>query len=137
MSAYKLRQAIPSDINFIYSTWLDSYRYDSTIGKSCPNSTFYPNYQQVIDNLLKDSDVLVACHDESPEVIFGYLVYDSDIIHYCFVKQAFRELGLAYAMWREAQFPLTFTHKTLSLEPILIKHKELKYNPFLLFQGVV
>jgi hypothetical protein len=136
MGAYKLRLAIGSDLNFIYSTWLDSYRYDSSLGKSCRNSTFYPSYQLVIDHILARASVVVVCMPDQEKVIFGYLVYEPKILHYCFVKQAFRELGLAGLMWREAICPLVHTHKTLGAEPILLNHKEFVFNPFMLFKGV-
>ena len=128
----RIRGAIPSDINFIYATWLRSYRYGSTTGRSVQNTIFFPEYNKVIDNLLSKSTVLVACLDTDNEVIFGYLVYEANTIHYCFIKESFRGLGIMNKLITSLIFKY-HTHETYLGEG-LIKKYHLIYNPFLLYQ---
>ena len=130
---FKVRPAVGSDINFIYSTWLGSYRYDSDLGKSCRSTVFFAHYPAVIDYILERSKVLVVCYAQEPDVIFGYIVHGPMVAHYIYVKQAFRGLGLARMLYVAAGEPKVYTHKTRLLD---IYNKDLVYNPLKLFKGV-
>lgn len=133
-----LRQATSDDIPFIYATWLNSYRYDSDLGKGCRNSVFFTEYREVIDRLLNKEDVkvLVACSTDDSTVVYGYLVYEPLTIHYSFVKEAFRKLQIAKMLVKEGlgdRGQTVITHKTSQVEPILRTHQEFVFNPFKLF----
>jgi hypothetical protein len=136
MESFKFRDGIKTDINFIYKTWLDSYRYDSDLGKQCRNSIFFPQYQLIIDSILyNDAKVLVCCKPDEEDIIFGYIIYEPDILHYIFVKQAFQNLGIGMQLYRKAQSPKIYTHKTNNFLNFSNRN-EMIYNPFLLFKGV-
>lgn len=131
----EIRQAIPNDINFIFSTWLKSYRKSSFVGEKVENKEFFNNYNQIIDNLLLKSTTYVACLKDDEIVICGYICAQDDIIHYIFVKEVFRNLGIARKLIKHMEVPPTYTtHLTRMSEGLLVKFN-LKYNPFLLFQG--
>jgi hypothetical protein len=130
---FDIRPARPLDIPFIYETWLKSYKHDSAFGKSVRSSVFFPAYGEVIDNILLSSTTIIACHPEEPDIILGYLVYSPTILHYVFVKEAFRGLGIARTLYETAQVPTTLSHRTGSVQDILARHSELVYNPFVLF----
>jgi hypothetical protein len=142
MTDFDIRPAQSSDINFIYKTFLTSYRYNSAIGKTCTNTVFFAEYQKVLDSILSKADakVLVACHRDEPEVIFGYLIYEPGTLHYAFVKEAFQKLGIAKSLFLNAfgdqglTDQLQVTHKTFCVHDLLERHPNLTYNPFLLFQ---
>lgn len=130
---YDLRPATKEDIPFIYGTWLQSYRHDSQIGRSCRKGIFFTEYRQVIDSILADkgTHVLVACHKTIPNVIFGYIVHSNKSLHYIFTKETFRRLGIATSL-AKASGPFDFyTHKTYTAENI---NHEINYNPFLIFK---
>ena len=129
----KIRDAHPEDINFIYATWLRSYRRDSDVGRQARNLVYYKEYNKVIDHLLTSSTIKVACLDDDEVVILGYAVFDRDNIHYVFVKEAFRRLGIAKRLIESSLIlPETCTHSTYIAEVIIEKFK-LTYNPFSLF----
>ena len=136
-SNWIIRKAKGSDLPFIYSTWVDSFRYDSSLGKSCRNSIFFPNYNQVVDHILTqpDTEVLVSVKPDSDETIFGYLVHQGSVFHYAFTKEAFRKRGIAKSLFLHAGGvpESTFTHRTFEFDPIFKKHVTLLYNPFILF----
>ena len=131
---YKIRHALPSDVAFVYSTWLNSYKRDSALGKSTRDTIFFNEYRFVVDYILNrpNVDVMVCCHPDEISVIFGYAVYEPGILHYVFVKEAFRRLGIAKALLTDARdaFEIT-THRTSSGD--LTGHT-LAHNPFLLFK---
>lgn len=141
MDEIKTRGPRPTDIPFIYSTWLDSYRHDSDIGRNLRSSIFYENYQLIIDSLLDKSDILLAVSKDDEDVIFGYMVASktNNTIHYVFVKHAFRGLGIAKMLFKE-QFNnticITITHKTKYISPLLENKSYFIYNPFTLYKGV-
>jgi hypothetical protein len=138
-SNWTIRRAHGDDLAFIYSTWVNSFRYDSSLGKSCRNSIFFPEYNRIVDHILisPETKVLVAVHKiEDNDIIIGYLVYEGPHFHYAFTKEAFRKFGVCKALFTHAKGTDTssFTHKTFSLDPILKKYSELVYNPFPLFK---
>ncbi len=133
-----IRDGKDADEAFIYSSWSNSYRYGSAMGKSCKNKIFYPNFAKVINSILSkpNTQVIVAVNKEDPLVIFGYVITQPGIIHYVFVKEAFRSFGIGRALYDACGEIDFYTFKTFSLTPILREYgKELiNYNPFLIFQ---
>lgn len=135
-SEWSIRISDENDLPFIYSTWMKSYRYDSLIGKGCRSSIFYKEYTRVIDHILIQDNtiVYVACHNDSSRVIFGYLVSQPDILHYAFTKEDFFRNGIAKSLYEKAGSPKFYTQKTFSVLPLLRKHSNLIFNPFILYQ---
>lgn len=138
---FTIRTALPNDIPFIYDTLLRSYKISSNIGKACRNGIFFTNYRIVLDNILHESDTLIACLKNEPNVIFGYIISDKSTLHYCFVKEAFRQLGIAKALYLEAIKQadpnlgfLYTTHKTTYSDQI--KSLKVPFNPFLLYAAI-
>ena len=147
MTNYAIRPAQADDISFIYSTWLRSYRNDSAIGLSVRKSVFFESYRLVLDQILAKAatKVLVACKIDEPNVIYGYLVAEptEKILHYIFVKDAFRRFQIAKTLFQTA-FPehgvggvyITHLTRTASKLEIELGYEELGkflYNPFLLY----
>ena len=135
-----IRKANPSDISFIYSTWLKSYRHNSAVGKSgIRKSVYFENYREVVDHLLQKSTVFVACLPDELDVVLGYLVFEERVIHYCFVKEAFRLLEIATDLIRFADFPQNketyYTHVTNNLSRVISqKFPNFTYNPFIIYK---
>lgn len=133
MNQWSIRNANQDDISFIYSTWLQSFHYDSW-AKQVQKSVFFDNYKRVIDKILLNADVDVACVNDQPNVILGYIVTEPGILHYCFVKEAFRSFGIAKDLFAgRFENQALVTHKTRTATPIFRKHDKLVFNPFLLY----
>lgn len=146
-----IREPWGSDLRFIYATWLNSYRSDSAIGRSIKKSIFFGEYPRIIDEIFDNQETItrVAALREDPFVILGYIVCGPNFVHYCYVKEDFRRFGIAKYLLTTA-FPREFntegrvrvpdlnrppcyTHKTKMVAPILERHSEWIYNPFLLY----
>lgn len=69
------------------------------------------------------SSASIACSPEDPDVIVGYLVYEPKTIHYVYVKEAFRKLGICRRLLVEAGlFEGTIaTHMTFKGRRILLQ----------------
>jgi GNAT superfamily N-acetyltransferase len=141
-SKWLLRAPKSSDLNFIYSTWLNNYRSDSEIGKSIKKSIYFAEYYGVLDAIFecKQTKVLIACLPEETNVILGFLVGADKILHYIFVKEDFRRNGIGRSLFENC-FPegggaVEFTHRTTSTHRLAEK-LSLTYNPFLLFERII
>lgn len=101
-----LRQRLSGDVPFIFSSWLKSYckakerrlaRVDRTARFDV--RAYYESQDCTINRLLKRCEVLVACGPAEPSDLFGYVVFgrgeDSCVLHWVYVKQIFRRMGLA------------------------------------------
>lgn len=137
MEHIKIRDAQGTDLNCILDTFMESFFNDSQLANSCRVSIFKKNFRKVIDHILSRSTIQIACFPEDPNTILGYIVYEPGIVHYTFVKMAFRRFGIATQLLNHAfpkdgsviQFPL----KTKMLKVVLQDTSRFDYNPFILF----
>ena len=137
MDSIELRGFRPLDEDFIYHSWLSSIRNE------------YPGSEKVtrllIDKLLPtgECEVLVACEEEEPDHILGWLVAGevpdaAKALHFVFVKRAFRRGGLGTALvnkvfGKDRSEKVLCSYWTFQAQQYSLKDKwRLKYNAFLL-----
>lgn len=134
---WAIRGPEESDIPFIYATWLNSNYTDTDFRRSVRKSVYFEAYKRIIDNILLSAKVSVACKSDTPSVIYGYLVTEGNVIHYSFVKDAFRSLGIAKSLYlhnfQQGQ-ALECTHSTGSTKGFL--NRNITFNPFILYKGI-
>lgn len=102
---YRILLAKPEDESFLFDSWLNSYRH-SDYGKHVGQKTFYYRERQRLERVLNDSRTMVftARANDNDDQIFGYAVATFDdykkvtTLHYIYVKQAFRRLGVGAAL---------------------------------------
>lgn len=142
-SPWKIRSVSSKDIPFIYSSWLKSYKFGSDSMKNMRSSVFFENYREILDIILTKSEILIACLKEDEDVILGYICYEpTAIVHYCFIKEAFRNLGIASDLYRltdlhNRYITTVYTHDTKQLKTLINnkdKYKDFLYNPLLLYK---
>lgn len=94
-----IRHAIDQDVNFIYHSWLKSFR-KSDFARPITDTVYFPEHHKLIENIcVKDStEMLVACNQDEPDQIYGYIVGELmegiPCVHYIYVKHTFRGLGI-------------------------------------------
>ena len=123
-----VREAKATDESFIYATWLRSYR-NSEFARHQENDKYYWRQHDLIEKLMKGNQVNVAVIDESPDVVLGWACGRNGLLHYSYVKKAFRRLGIAKKLvtpWNAG----AYSHRTL-MAPLLMKHA--LYDPYLAF----
>jgi hypothetical protein len=133
--AYDIREAQGKDLDFIYDSFLKSYFNKSKLGESLRPKIFFKEYPRIIDRILSRSETTVACLKENKDAVIGYIITEPDIVHYCLVKEGFKQLGIAKALLEsKIDIPnFTITHKTGALKPIFQKYPAMQFNPFLLY----
>jgi len=129
---WTIRTENSDDIPFIYATWSNCIKQGSDLGRISGTILFFTAFHKLIDSiLLKETcKIRVACLPDDPNVILGFLVAYPTQIHFIFVKQVFRGLGIGRALYEAAGKPLIYTMKTSLIEPLLTKMPGLIYNPF-------
>lgn len=133
----RIRPAAESDVAFIFSSWLKSYR-SSRFAQGITNTVFFGEHHKVIEELLKTSTVLIACNKNDSTDIYGYIcaeiISNVFVVHYMYIKHTYRLFGLAKVMM--AQFGHSkdnagmCTHLTRSGEKVAAKYN-LEYSPYI------
>lgn len=141
----QIRKFIDPDTDFIYSSWLNSYKNDSSFARKIARSIFFKWHQKIVKIILSrpSTTISIACFDEMPEVILGYMIHEKqkededekDIIHFVYVKKDYRKQGIAKLLIESQSIHLNeslFTHFTDTLYDLKIKEKHPKfmYDPY-------
>lgn len=114
-----VRDAQESDLAFIFSSWLKSYR-GGFQSHMIENTIYYTEQHKLIERLLQRCTVQIACNPATPEDIFGYVVHERIdgifVLHCAYIKHPFRRLGIFLTLLEKAGFDRTsaglFTHAT-------------------------
>ena len=113
----RIRQADEGDASFIYSSWLKSYAAQN---KDQPKIALYEMHREVVTRLLESGITLVACMDDDPDQVLGWLCAQRTpkflVVHYCYMKAPFRRFGLARSLLAAFDYcpgePLVISHKS-------------------------
>lgn len=136
LSQLELRAMTPEDEAFIYNSWLTSYRGSSSHISYIPPDIYFAAHHKAIERIFQraDTSVVVACLKGDENVILGYLVSEADVIHWVYVKQSFRRMGIARAMLDDALLTseVWHTHRINDFDWIQNKFTDLVYDPYLL-----
>lgn len=129
-----IRDASEADVPFIFNSWLKSYR-NASLCRSITNPVYFTFQHQLIEELLKHSFVKVVHTASDPNQLLAYLVYSEvegiKIVHYAYVKHAFRNMGICSMLLQDAAIAGGFyTHETPSGARAAEK-RQLVYNPYL------
>jgi len=117
------RPPTPDDLTFIMSSWLKSYR-NSDFANFLSNDVYYKSHAIVIQEILDRSNVAMIVDPQDPNHLYGYIVFEnfkgSFVLHYIYIKYAYRNLGLckdalqaAYPNFRKKEFFITHLDKTV------------------------
>lgn len=83
------------DIDFILSSWLKSQRGVPHY-TMIHDSVFYPGQKRIILRLMDDPSCkfTMAVNRSDPDTIYGWICTQPGILHYMYVKHAFRNMGI-------------------------------------------
>lgn len=97
MSAPACRAARPEDLPFVKDSWFESYRR----GGKCPETRFdvyAAGMRALIERLVKETPVQVVYVPGVDDEILAWVCRTDEVLHYVYVKQAYRKRGLAAAL---------------------------------------
>lgn len=134
--SYSLRPYRNDDIPFIQSSWGSSYYQGGGYQRLMSPQLFHHYHRPIRESFFDRpcSSVSIICATEDPSLIMAWLAWekpedeDCVILHFLYVKQAFKGEGLAKELLSsfKDQKPILYTHLTEQAEKIIEK-KRLKY----------
>lgn len=96
---FVVRPVAKDDWALIYSSWKKSHRgrRKERQRSAVPPVEYYHRMQRRIDACLarEGAEVIVACDADDPDFILGWACVEGDVLHYVYVRQAARGLGVA------------------------------------------
>lgn len=112
------------------ATWLRGLYYGDTWYKDIPKDIFMKNYHDVLDHIMSNATIKIACLKEEPDVILGYVLTNNDglTLHWIFAKTVWRKIGIAKSLLIVK--PTAVTH--ISKLGKAIMPPSCVYNPFLI-----
>lgn len=136
----KIRSFVPTDTNFILSSWLRSYKEKSQFARRILYSVYFQYHEPVVKFLIKQGTVLIAYSEKEPDIIGGYFCFEKTPHefrgHYCYVRKSMRGLGLARALVQasgmESHERKFFTHWTSFIDEMINDQEKMVYNPYLI-----
>ena len=134
----RLRKATQDDVNFIFNAWLKSFKV-SNFARTITNTIYFAEHHKIIERLLKGNETIIACNNEDPTQIYGFInagrVDGIFCLNYIYVKQSFRNLGIGKALLNAFEHdPSTasvYTHHTRIAERLAAKYN-MVHHPYLL-----
>lgn len=134
----RYRAAIAEDANFIFNSWLRSYR-NSPFARNISNTIYFNEQHKLLEELVKTCKVVVACNESDTSQIYGYIVGDNIdgflVIHYLYVKQSFRNMGIGKSLLNMFDHDIDkaaiYTHHT-KIADRLAPRFNLIYHPYVL-----
>ena len=112
---FAIRPAGPDDMAFVIDAWLEGYWMDGPFSLVMPKSAWWPRWHRVIENILADerTRTVIACLEERPDQLMGIACSrPPDILHWVYVKQAFRGNGIAIELL-DVELPARCSHWTV------------------------
>jgi len=139
-NSVRLRPIIEDDTAFIFNSWLKSYRF-SHFGEKITNTIYFAEHHKVIERLIDNSKVLVACNPEEPSQVYGYIIGEEVdgifVLHFIYVKHTFRNMGVGKTLldaWgHNKEKAGVYTHHTRMADKLAAKYNFV-YHPYLMFE---
>lgn len=137
-----IRPMRDSDLNLVLSTWMVSLfatyeHYARRIyGEGIQNirpfpskGIFFKGHEAKIKALLlvPSTKCLVYVAPDDDNQIIGWTVFDQDTVHYCYVKNVFRKLGVAKSLMDKSKGARFYSHHTNHAKHI---NQGLTYDPY-------
>ena len=136
----QVRAVTDADIGFIFSSWLKSAHAGPALS-IIKSPIYYAQHHKLIEEYFKETQIKIACNPEDTSQILGYICYEvlTDVepllvVHYCYVKADFRNLGVAKGLLAstglESGKPFFYTTATKASEKLNSK-LNMAYSPYL------
>jgi len=133
----KIRELRDGDVSFILATWKTTLR-EAQEYKWVPKAAYFAEVNRRLDPLVErslkvgDPMIMIACSPFDDDQIVGWLCFDK-AVHYCFVKEPFRQQQVASRMMIHTGFlkeglEIPCTHWSRALERIAETYP-LRYTP--------
>lgn len=125
-----IRIATESDTRFVRSSWHTSF-WKVWASKRVPWESYWPGQDRRIERLLKDSTVLVAYFEAVPDEVLGWACFQNSVLHYAYVKAAYRRSGIASGLTASLSDKPYHSHPTNEVGRLFMSSIGAQFNPYL------
>lgn len=82
--------------SMIFSDWMKSLRYGNDWFELIDTACYYNAYEKLIHHFLDKNEctVRLAVLSDEPDTCLGWSLFEADRLHYIYVKEAFRRMGI-------------------------------------------
>jgi len=131
LASYTITDDIPKSYNVVFAKWLRSFRQGNDYVKLASPAKYYEAYHIYIERILRSPKTTIrfAVLTEDRDVILGFSVFQSNILHYVHVQKEVRKQGIARSLIPPSIDTITHLTKT-GLIIWSNKHPEWVFNPF-------
>lgn len=102
-----------------------------------PPSLLIYEHDTLLKRIISNSTLTLACDPDDEDTVWGFVCADGDLLHFIYVKSAFRGFGIGGCLFRAAALPsgkIVISHRTKSLFIAFPKVRFL-WNPYRMFYG--
>ena len=123
-----LRKSEPDErraLGFVLDSWCKTVAAEPPWDYSTPHHTpplphplMIYEHDTILKKIIPHSTITLACDPDDPDTIWGYICTDGDLLHFIYVKSAFRGFGIGGCLLRSAELPgrnIITSHRTKSL----------------------
>lgn len=88
-----IRRATDDDLGSIIGPWSQEMRH-APWSRGMPDDLYFPAQKQVIKKLLRRAITLVAADPEDGWHTYGFVTFETAMVHFLYVKDTFRRMGI-------------------------------------------
>lgn len=137
----RVRSVIEEDHPLIFSAWLKSHRYSQSV-YGIQNEIYYANHHKVVESLLASCKSIVLCSEQDLSHVYAFGIGEEVkgifVLHFIYVKQPYRNLGLAKLLFKhlggKEDVAFCYSHRTKKAEQYDKKHSTGIYHPYLCYR---
>ena len=125
-----LNRADEQECNLVLAGWLRTYVAERVT--HVPRDVLIRMCKPVVESLVARSTVVVAADPEDHDIVYGWVAFEGDVLHYVCCKPRWQRLGIATHLLRDfLGIPVQYTHRTCDGERLLsaLAPKDLRYSP--------
>lgn len=110
-----IRPAIPDDFALIKNSWLESYYRGNPDLFFVPKNIYENEQERIISKIVQrgGTNFLVVCDPEDTNLLFAWICWENDFLHYIYTKNGFRGFDFAAKLVKAANlnpYDLITTH---------------------------
>lgn len=93
----QIRPGMQSDHGYIVRTWIESLRHGNDLYREIPEHILFENYRTLIGQIILKPgiEIKIACLREEPGLIIGFSISHGNVLHYVYVREPWRRIGIA------------------------------------------
>ena len=141
-----LRKPEPDDraIRFVLDSWCKTVAAEPPWDFATPRHTpplphplLIYEHDTILKKIIHKSTITLACDPDDPDTVWGYVCSDGELLHFIYVKSAFRGFGIGGCLLRSAGIPkgrMMISHRTESLF-VAFPNIRFYWNPYRMIYG--